>query len=261
MNGLSIVIPSKNFANLRRCVEALDENHFPPPKADTSQIELLDTMNSPGEENAKLIVVDDGLAETGYCPESSAYENGAFLDGATILPGLKPFCFPRNCNIGIRSAGTHDVILLNDDALLQTHGGFTLMQKAAEEHPEFGIVSATTNNAGNRSQYPQGIGLREEPRVVAFVCVFIPRRTIDAVGLMDERFGGFMTPPDGRRIYGWCDNDYCRRIREAGLKIGIHDGCFVDHGSLTSSFRGDPRAAGDISAGAELYQQKWGDRN
>jgi len=91
------------------------------------------------------------------------------------------------------------------------------------------------------------------------VCVLIPRRTIETVGLLDERFGGLTA--NGQRIYGWDDNDYCRRVRNAGLKIGIHDGCYVDHGSLKSTFRGDPRAAGDISAGRELYLAKWGDLN
>jgi GT2 family glycosyltransferase len=128
------------------------------------------------------------------------------------------------------------------------------MQQLARAHPEFGVISATTNVAGNPAQIRSGVipfipQLHEEPRVVVFVCVFIPRRTIDAVGLLDERF----------TAYGWEDNDYCRRVREAGLKIGIFDGCYVDHGSLKSTFRGDPRASGDISAGGVIYRDKWDD--
>jgi glycosyltransferase involved in cell wall biosynthesis len=232
--SFSVIIPSKSAANLVPCVEAVRKH----------------------EPEARIIVVDDGLSSV------------VVPMWVKFVVGEKPFIFARNVNLGIQAAGSDDVVILNDDALLETPGGFSRLVSDAADNIEYGLISATTNVAGNRSQYPMGIGLRDEPRTVAFVCVLIPRRTIETVGPLDERFGG--TTPDGRRIYGFCDNDYCRRIREltivsdgvvrnAGLKIGIHDGCFVDHGSLRSEFRGDPHAPGDISAAGELYTQKWGD--
>lgn len=175
------------------------------------------------------------------------------------IRGTQPFCFARNVNLGIKECFDSDIVVLNDDAILHTPGGFTAMQHAAEEHPDFGIISATTNVTGNPEQRPQNIGLREAKGSVAFIAVLIPRRTIETVGLMDERFGGLT--PQGKRIYGYCDNDYCRRVRNAGLKVGIFDGCFVDHSSLRSTFRGDPHAAGDIAEGRKLYIEKWGDAN
>lgn len=223
----SVIIPSKNIDNLAACLQA---------------------VRSCEDDNPRIIVIDDGLEIGGA---------SVGLVGNETIPGVKPFSFPRNVNLGVKAAGRDDVWILNDDALLRTPNGFSEIAQLAEQRPDFGIISATTNVAGNRSQFPMGIGLREEPRTVAFVCVFIPRRTFDLIGLMDERFGGLTE--DGRRIYGFCDNDMCRRIREAGLKIGIHDGVFVDHGSLTSEFRGDPNAAGDISAAGEIYAAKWGD--
>lgn len=230
MSGLSVVIPSKTISNFIPCAEAVRRH----------------------EPDARIIAIDDGLENIDWLPRPG-------LMPCYDIQGEKPFCFARNVNIGINVAGDDDVIVLNDDALLQMPGGFTLLQQAAEAHPEFGIISSTTNVAGNANQYPQSIGLREEVRSVAFICVLLPRRTINAVGFMDPRFGGLT--PEGKVIYGYCDNDYCRRVRSAGLKIGIHDGCFVDHGSLRSSFRGDPRRAGDTSAGRELYLAKWGDLN
>lgn len=162
--------------------------------------------------------------------------------------GIKPFIFARNINLGIQAAGDDDVIILNDDALVQTPGGFTLLQRAAEENPEYGIIAATCNNVGNQNQWPKGVGLRDEPRMVCFVCVLIPRRTIDAVGLLDERFVD----------YGLDDDDYSLRVRKAGLKIGIHDGCYVDHGSLTSSYRGAAGAGGDFFPNLKRFIEKWG---
>jgi len=230
MRGLTVVIPSKLTSNLVPCVTAVREM----------------------EPGVNIVVVDDGLQfDDDNCAERFFREN------VTAIPGLKPFGFPRNVNLGITAAPADDIVVLNDDALLKTQGGFTLLQREAEKYPEVGILSATTNVAGNPDQKPSGVGLRATPSSVAFVCVLLPRRTLNVIGLMDERFGGLT--PDGRRIYGWCDNDMCRRIKAAGLKIGIHDGCYVDHASLRSSFRGDPGASADTSAGARLYMQKWGD--
>jgi GT2 family glycosyltransferase len=223
--SLSVIIPSKTASNLIPCMEALREN----------------------EPAVRIIVVDDGL-DLEFLPLHPYIRVDMVESPTSFLPGIKPFIYARNCNLGIQAAGDDDVILLNDDALLQTPGGFTAMQRAAEEHPELGIIGAVTNIVGNQNQMPQAIGLREDPRMVCFVCVFIPRRTIDLVGLLDEEFTG----------YGFEDDSYCLRVRRAGLKIGIFDGCFVDHGSLRSTFRGDPRKPADLRENSAIFKSKYG---
>jgi GT2 family glycosyltransferase len=217
--NFSVIIPSRMASNLVPCVEAVRRH----------------------EPAAPIIVVDDGI------DWDAAHR---IKSEVTVVKGEKPFIFARNCNLGIRAC-EGDVILLNDDALLDTPFGFHELEAASEAHPEFGVISAVTNLVGNSRQQPQDIGLREESRVLAFVCVYIPRTTIDNVGLLDERF----------TAYGWEDNSYCREVREADLKLGIFDDCFVDHASLHSTFRGQPNTAGDISAGREIYRQIWGDTN
>jgi GT2 family glycosyltransferase len=152
--------------------------------------------------------------------------------------------------------GMESLVLLNDDAILQTTNGFGVMAEAAEKDTNIGVISSTTNLAGNLNQRPKGIGLRRESKSLAFVCVLIPKRTIDRIGWMDERFGG--VSPKGEVIYGQCDRDYCRRVREAGLVTAIHDGCFVDHKSLPSSFVALNRRNSRVSA--VIYEEKWGDR-
>src|SRR6185437_10799564 len=194
------------------------------------------------EIRARLIVVDDGL------DLADPSLKNFICSHCHLIQGERPFIFARNVNEGIRAAGDDDVVLLNDDALLESPRGFSLLQQAAEEHPDFGVISASCNNVGNRNQWPQNIGLREDPRMVCFVAVLIPRRTIEAVGLLDERFTG----------YGCEDDDYCLRVRKAGLKIGIHDGCYVDHGSLTSTYRGLPTAEGDYHKNLQVFIRKWG---
>ena len=216
----SVVIPSKTMDNLLPCMAAVRKH----------------------EPAAKIVVIDDGLP---FDLINCWSRDGGGPDIAQL--GIKPFIFSRNMNLGIKAAGDDDVILLNDDALLKTPGGFSALKKLADDESDFGIFAPCTNVTGAPAQRFQGVGLREVDNV-AFVCVYIPRRTINAVGLLDERFV----------TYGWDDNDYCRRVKMAGLKIGVYDFTFVDHGSLRSTFRGDPGAAGNIEEGRRIFNEKWG---
>lgn len=223
MSGLSVIIPSRNAKNIVPCVRAIRE----------------------AGETCRVVVVDDFDDPYGVRPVLGEYHG----DNRVLwVGGVKPFQFPRNINIGIRAADTDDVVLLNDDAILQTPGGFTAMQKLAEEHPEYGIIGAVTNVTGQPEQQPQDIGLREVPHF-AFVCVFIPRRTIDLLGGLDERYC---------LDYGCDDRDYCEAVTRAGLKIGVFDGCFVDHASLISTYRGDPHTPKSFAQNYALLLEKWG---
>lgn len=234
--SFSIIISSRNAANLVPCVKAIRE----------------------AGETARIIVVDDGV--DGEVMYGMADPYGNVMERPQLVPmrGEKPFIFARNINIGIRAAGDDDVILLNDDALLEAQHGFTRMA-LARIRTEAGIIASSCNNVGNKNQWnhrdpldwvqePRGSMVRDEPRMVCFVCVYIPRSTINTVGLLDERFVG----------YGLDDDDYCLRVRNAGLKIGVFDGCYVDHASLKSSFRGEAGAGGDFTGNMRLFIEKWG---
>ena len=216
--NLSVIIPSRTPSNLIPCGEAVRRH----------------------EPEARIIVVDD-------TPDLSLRPSPEWMP-AIAIEGVKPFIYARNCNLGILAAESDDVILLNDDALLKSAGGFAALQRAAAVHPEYGVIGAVTNVTGQPLQRPQGIGLREAPHI-AFVCVLIPRRTIGEVGLLDERYC---------LDYGVEDLDYCEATRRSGLKVGVFDHCYVDHGSLTSSFRGDPHAPRSFAKNKALFDAKWG---
>lgn len=221
MKGLGVIIPSKTASNFIACAKAVRKH----------------------EPSCQIVLIDDGM-DLDWLPAPELMPCYGHL-------GEKPFIFARNINKGITSEFTvdSDVLILNDDAILETQGGFTAMQKLAVDFPEYGLIGPLTNVSGNVEQLRKtGTSLRETLRTLPFLCVFVPRGTIDRVGLLDERF----------TAYGWEDDDYCKRVRDAGLKIGIFEGCFVDHASLRSTFRGNPHAAGDIEAGREIYLQKWG---
>jgi GT2 family glycosyltransferase len=59
--------------------------------------------------------------------------------------------------------------------------------------------------------------------MLAFFCVALKRRTIDAVGLLDEAFSS-----------GGDDDDYCRRLRKAGFVLGLALDTYVVHHSNTT---------------------------
>lgn len=229
MNGLTVIIPSRNINNLIPCLYALFAN----------------------EPFRNVIIVNDGL---GLGPIPAGVNFGVWwLRNPTqiaIVEGEKPFIFSRNCNLGISAAGVDDVLLLNDDALLGSYPGFSRMQSELSQRPDFGLVSASTNNVGNPNQFRiSDSGWREEKRMVCFVAVLIPRSTIDKVGLLDERYCV---------DYGLDDDDYCLRVRRAGMKLGIYDGCFVDH-CLPSTFRapGGPGSKG-YQGNLKVFREKWG---
>lgn len=214
--GLSVVIPSGNLSNLIPCIAA-----------------VLSREKDRGD--LRIIVVDDCL-------------NPYYFPGpVTVVSGQSPFSFPRNINIGLMHTGDDDVILMNDDALLETENGFSIMQGFVSASPDYGLIAASTNNVGNENQFRKHpFQLRDEPRMVCFVCVLIPRRTLDLVGNLDERYTG----------YGLDDDDYCLRVHNAGLKLGILDDCFVNHSVLPSSFRTGQTA--DYRPNLRRFIEKWG---
>jgi GT2 family glycosyltransferase len=84
--------------------------------------------------------------------------------------------------------------------------------------------------------------------MVAFVCVFIRRTLIECIGLLDERFIG----------YGCDDSDYCRRALMAGWRVGVWDGCSVDHSHQEkSSYRSQEGWERIYEDNRRLYAMKW----
>lgn len=218
--SFSVIIPSKNPNNLIECVRSIRKHE-------------------PGLEPEKIICVDDG-ARAGAAGETR---------GIAWVDGIKPFVYARNANIGIRAALDDDVFLMNDDARLLTAGGFSRLRAECLRMGLGAVSAAITGDVGNLAQLPADAeGIRREARMVCFVCVFIPRATIARVGMLDERFVA----------YGFDDDDYCLRIRQAGLQLGIFDGCRVEHGRLPSTFR--TAGSAPLEPNRRIFAEKWGDQ-
>lgn len=237
--SFSVVIPSKNATNLLACAKAIRA----------------------AGERAHLIIVDDGL-------NSAIFEDDAaceIMRPFVLMPGISPFVFARNVNLGIR-ATSDDIVIMGDDALLKTPHGLTDLAHVSHYFPEYGVIAASVDSCGTRNQIhrtDKGLdiehlphGLREEKVQLAFICVYIPRSTIDRVGLLDERFC-VNAAGTGPRGYGCDDDDYCLRVRQASLKLGVENDVVVDHTTLKSTFRHGDRVA-DVRAHEKLFREKHG---
>lgn len=219
----AVVIPSRNLKNLEPCIAAIRENE-------------------PHLEPQFIVVVDDD--ETGKIKEYCADY------GHTRVDGIKPFIYARNANLGLTRAFklTDKAILMNDDALLQSRGGFTVLSHRSFANQEYGILSAATNSAGNVNMFPCGSdGIRREKVTICFICCLIPKLVWDRVGPLDE---------DYCVDYGVEDGDYSYRTRAAGFKLGIVDRCYVDHTTLKSTYRGNGHRS--YEGNKQVFEEKWG---
>jgi GT2 family glycosyltransferase len=215
-----VVILSARASNLIPCAQAL-------------------FVNEPDLSPDRVIVVDDGARS----------EAESQLPAVCWVPGAEPFVFSRNANIGIREAGT-DVVLLNDDALLTTPRGFTLLSEQVRSRSGLCICSAgIRGRVGNPSQLVSDRSEFRSENWVSFTCVYIPRLVYEKIGPLDERFTG----------YGYEDNDYCARCAREGLEMAVWDGCAVNHsGALPSTFQARPDYASQVRHNRLLFEEKWG---
>ena len=226
--SFSVIIPSRNSANLAACVSSICEQ----------------------KETCRIIIVDDGLDN---CPIGDAIRH---------IDGVKPFIFARNINLGIAAAETDDVIILNDDTRLLTDFGFSLLADVARTNPQYGIISAgMTGAVGNTEQIAEpGTRLRETSHhTLVFVCVYIRRVVLNL--LRDERTEPRQWLDERYLDYGFDDDDCCEEVRaHLGLKLGVYDGCVVEHGVQPSSYR-DGHNLGDsfgLAPNRQRFLNKWG---
>lgn len=204
-----------------------------------------------------IAVADNGLSEG----LRNTYSDVRFA------PTARPFVFAQAINVGIKTAlGQSDpvsgILVLNDDTEMLTDHWLTKLRLLLE-HPEakeFGMISLMIKGGvGNEEQEYKSLpscGILETKRTICFVANLIRTEALHQIGLLDERFSG----------YGWDDDDYCRRLRNAGWRLGITNAAVVQHGKAglphSSSYvryHGPEtwRRMGEMNK--SIYLSKWGE--
>jgi len=189
--------------------------------------ECLRSVRRIAYSNRRIIVVDNGSA----APEAAALRD-EFGDALAVIESETNLGFAAGANLGIRHAlenRAEYVLLLNNDTIVDPTF-LTALVGGAESRgdgaaycpktyfyaqPEMiystgGSVSAWTATARQigRGQHDSGQFDRVATRDYADgVCMLIPRRALETVGLLDEDYFAY-----------WEETDWCTRARAWGFR-------------------------------------------
>ena len=241
---VSIVIVTYNNLDLTRtCLASLDEHS----QYEHHEIIIVDNASSDGSQeflnvwadnhhNCKLILNNDNKGFAAANNQGLAVANGDFF------------------------------VLLNNDTYV-TPGWIRTLIKHLLFDKTIGLIGPVTNNIGNEAKIDieyidmkemlsksaaftrRHIGQLFPLRSVAFFCVMLPRDTYVRIGPLDEVFGrGYFE-----------DDDYCRRVEQAGMRIMCAEDVFIHH-NLSSSFNKINKKERQklFEENKKIYEGKWG---
>ncbi len=247
----SIIICVHNaLDDLRQCLSSVVRFTFPP---------------------YELILVDDGSG-----PETRDYlREFASGQGARLIRNESAVGYTRAANQGLRAASGDYLVLLNSDTIV-AEDWLDRLVMCADSDPQIGLVGPLSNTASWQSvpnvvengdwaanEIPEGrtvndvAGLvarnvgRAYPRIgfLNGFCLLVKREVIEQVGYFDEDVFG-----EG---YGE-ENDYCVRVRKAGLTPAVADDTYVYH--LQSRSYSHERRKSLVRRSDPLLRDKHGDR-
>ncbi len=203
-----------------------------------SCIEHLANSRNTNQTAFEIVVIDD------YSPDSYL---STWLDEQVValdfqlLRNDTNLGFVRTVNRGMQLSSTHDIVLLNSDAMV-AGDWLDRLQRCAYREANIGTVTPFSNNAEICSypkfcvdnQLPEGMDVHalhaifaranddmhvDIPTGVGF-CMYIRRELLDDIGLFDaDTFG---------RGYGE-ENDFCMRALEKGWRNTLACDVFVAH--------------------------------
>ena len=234
--AVSIIIPTFNKLDLtQQCVASIREY-----------------TDIPHE----LLIVDNGSSDG-----TAAW---AQAEGLAVIANEENLGFPRACNQGMRAADGAYLLLLNNDTVVSP-GWLELLVAHAEGDPTAGLVGPSTNFAVSCQKVPARYACRDEflafaaqlsrteagaavsvTRLVG-LCLLIPRRVVQAVGLLDERFG----------LGNFEDDDYCLRVRMAGFRLLWAKDVFIHHEGHQSFRELGEGFQRILDTNERLFREKW----
>ena len=213
--------------------------------------------------NWELVLVDN--ASTDGTPDFlAAY--AASKPHAKLIKNEENLGFAAGNNRGLEAASGELLVILNNDTYV-TPGWLVDLTRHLRKGPNLGLVGPVTNNIGNEAKIDLQYADMQEMQiaaqaytssragetldlpVIAFFCAAMPRTVYEKLGGLDERFGlGFFE-----------DDDYCQRVRKAGLRMAVAEDVFIHH-HLSASFDQIDQQRRDalFERNKALYEEKWG---
>ncbi len=172
--------------------------------------------------------------------------------------------FPAAANQGMSVAKGEQVLLLNNDTIVTT-GWLRRMLDALHMRSSVGLVGPVSNSVSG----PQQIDVSYDElsqldgfawdwskrnlnnavacdRLVGF-CLLFRREVMDAIGMLDERFG----------IGNFEDDDFCRRALEHGFEAVIAKNAFVHHFGGTTFIASGVDYGQLLAENQRKYAEKW----
>ena len=213
--------------------------------------------------NLEIIVVDNASSDgTSVYLKDLARRHSE----VRLILNSKNLGFAAGNNVGLSMATGSYLVILNNDTVV-TQGWIMTLLRHFQRDPGLGLIGPVTNNIGNeariKTQYQSMAEMHTEAllhtlpnmgrtlplRTAAFFCVMLPRSVYEVCGPICEDYGrGFFE-----------DDDYCRRVEQAGFHIACAEDVFIHH-HLSASFnklKQEDRLR-LFDENRKVYEAKWG---
>ena len=219
--------------------------------------QCLDSIRLLTDEPYELIVVDNGSTD-------GTLEFLHALPDVRVIVNDSNRGFPAAANQGMAVAAGKQVLLLNNDVVVTT-GWLGRMLRALRSDPKIGLVGPRSNFVSGPQQIEAGYENLAEldgfawdwgkaqrgvvidvNRLVGF-CLLIGREVVEAIGMLDERFG----------IGCFEDDDYCLRAIAAGYRAVIAGDAFVHHYGGRTFLGGGLDGAALMRENERKFLAKW----
>lgn len=189
------------------------------------------------------------------------------IPGLKVILNKKNLGFAAGNNVGIRAASGKDIVLLNNDTVVAP-GWLARLHRHAQTIDRIGVLGPSTNTESGQAlygtkynsltdffSYNGEIGEKNEggwelAKKISGLCMYIPRHTIDTVGLLDTDYG----------IGYFEDDDYCLRVQDAGLRAVWAKDTYVHHFGSISFENSNKRREKHLDYGMSQFIFKWGKR-
>jgi len=160
----------------------------------------------------------------------------------------KNISFAHSMNTGIGEAIGDYIVVIGNDGFPQSKSWLTTLLSYQVKYDADIVCPEPTRPP--LSNYKHKI-IKAEPThlyvsMFPAICYFMPRSTIEKIGGFDERFIPTF----------YEDDDYCRRVLNAGGKIIVVKGCMLEH-KVSAENNANFNCAEIMRINGERFKEKW----